>query len=87
MYSSWRMMQWILFGMAMLALILVNLILPETAHPGSRGMDNLFREQEYRSGRHRWKWVWLNPFRSLSLLRGPNVFLVVRTLAFSLTRT
>jgi MFS family permease len=77
-YSSWRMMQWILFGMSIVALVLVFAVIPETKHPGSRGID-VFREQEAKSGRNRqWTWVWLNPFKSLLLLRGPNVLLVVR---------
>ena len=36
--------------------------LPETSHPGARGVDKLI-EAEGRS-----KWVWLNPFKSLKLL-------------------
>jgi MFS family permease len=79
-YSSWRTMQWILFGMSVVALVLGVTVIPETAHPGSRGIDRCKdREQEAPSGRNQqWTWVWLNPLQCLSLLRGPNVLLVVR---------
>ena len=45
--------------------------LPETSHPGARGVDKLI-EAEGRS-----KWVWLNPFKSLKLLKSPNITLLV----------
>ncbi len=70
-YYSWRVMQAIIGIGAAVMLFLVLAILPETSHPGSRGVDKMV-EKGGKSG-----WVWLNPFRAIALLRSPNVFLVV----------
>lgn len=43
--------------------------LPETSHPGTRGLDKLKPTDR--------KWVWMNPFASLGILRSPNLALVV----------
>ncbi|EMD34241.1 hypothetical protein CERSUDRAFT_117129 [Gelatoporia subvermispora B] len=66
-YASWRAMQYVLFANGLAALIAVALFLPETSHPGARGVDKATDEPR----RHRW--VWLNPFRCLALLRAPTV--------------
>jgi hypothetical protein len=50
--------------------------LPETSHPGSRGVDKL--ELGAR------KWVVLNPLKSLGLLRSPNLFAVTLVASFAL---
>jgi hypothetical protein len=51
--------------------------LSETSHPGSRGVDKL----ELGTAR---KWVILNPFRSLGLLRSPNLLAVTLVASFAL---
>ncbi|KAF8589764.1 MFS general substrate transporter [Ramaria rubella] len=78
-YASWRTMQLILFAMASIALFCVALFLPETCHPGSRGIDKWLAEEApiVLVSQKQWKWVWLNPFKALEILWGPNVFLVV----------
>lgn len=71
-YSSWRTTQYALAGAALLSFFLTLLLQPETSQPGMRGVDELI-EREGRS-----RWVWLNPFGGLALLRSPNVLLIVR---------
>jgi len=69
-YFTWRHMQYALFLSGILALALVFLLLPETSHPGTRGID-----KEHASGRYP-RWVWLNPLSGLALLRSPNLMVV-----------
>lgn len=69
-YSSWRTTQYALAGAALLSFFLTLLLQPETSQPGMRGVDELI-EREGRS-----RWVWLNPFGGLALLRSPNVLLI-----------
>jgi MFS family permease len=71
-YWSWRATQYQIFWAASLAFTLTMLLQPETSQPGTRGLDKLI-EKEGRS-----RWVWLNPFANVALLRSPNVFFVVR---------
>ena len=76
-------MQVYLFGMALTALLCVIAFLPETSHPGSRGIDKLSNQEDNngfspRKTSSKWKWVWLNPVKSLAVLRGPNILFVVR---------
>jgi MFS family permease len=70
-YASWRVSQLVLAVLAGLACILMYALLPETAHPGTRGADVRFGVDG------KWRWVWLNPCQSLALLRAPNLLLVV----------
>ncbi|OCH87265.1 MFS general substrate transporter [Obba rivulosa] len=65
-YASWRTMQYVLFANGLAALVAVALFLPETSHPGTRGVDKVAE-----TGRR--TWVWLNPFRCLALLRAPTM--------------
>ncbi|KAH8100303.1 MFS general substrate transporter [Cristinia sonorae] len=67
-YYSWRIMQLALFVSAVLILIAFALFMPETAHPGTKGVDGV------QAGKP--TWVWLNPVKSLALLRSPNVTIV-----------
>ena len=64
-------MQAILSAFGLFMLLLTMVFLPETSHPGARGVDKLIEAE----GRPRW--VWLNPFGCLSLLRSPNIILLV----------
>jgi MFS family permease len=81
-YASWRIMQLIIFAMSFVALICIAVFLPETSHPGSRGVDKLLA-LEANIGlspgvkSRAWKWVWLNPFKALAMLRGPNILFVI----------
>ncbi|CCM04535.1 uncharacterized protein FIBRA_06716 [Fibroporia radiculosa] len=71
-YASWRDMQYVLFVAGLMALVHVVVFLPETSHPGARGVDKLLDDDEVA----RPKWVWLNPFRCLALFRGPSILVV-----------
>ncbi|PCH38486.1 MFS general substrate transporter [Wolfiporia cocos MD-104 SS10] len=73
-YISWRAMPCILCLAGLVALLLTALYLPETSHPGKRGVDKLLSEDS--SDAQRWRWVWLNPFSSLKLLQSPNLMLM-----------
>ena len=70
-YYSWRTTQYGLCVAAIASFLLTLFFQPETAWPGARGVDKLI-EKEGKS-----RWVWLNPFGSIGLLRSPNVCLVV----------
>jgi hypothetical protein len=63
-------MQYVLFAAATAAFILILFTLPETSHPGERGVD-----KAPESSRN--KFVLLNPLDSLMLLRSPNLLAVV----------
>ncbi|KAI0341463.1 MFS general substrate transporter [Trametopsis cervina] len=67
---SWRTTQYQLFWAGSLAFILTYAFQPETSQPGTRGIDKLV-EKEGRT-----RWVWLNPFSNIALLRSPNVLFV-----------
>ncbi|KAI0784106.1 major facilitator superfamily domain-containing protein [Abortiporus biennis] len=69
-YFSWRAMQGFLFIYALLTFVTNLFFLPETSHPGSRGVDKA-REAGDKS-----PFVILNPFKCLALLQSPNVTLV-----------
>ncbi|KZT09415.1 MFS general substrate transporter [Laetiporus sulphureus 93-53] len=70
-YTSWRDMQYALFVTGLIAIALMFRYLPETSHPGTRGVDKLASASECSSKRV--GWVWLNPFSSMALLRSPNI--------------
>lgn len=75
-YSSWRVMQYILAVCSLFAFTLLYFLLPETSHPGARGMDKLPPNK-------RRNFVLLNPLKSMTLLRSPNLTAV--SLAGTLT--
>lgn len=94
-YASWRVTQLLLavMGLGIAAIVLVYL--PETSHPGVRGLDKLLaqeRAKNMESGTIRpedgnenqnqkveaWRWVWLNPFSTLTLLKSPVILLLVK---------
>lgn len=77
---------------SLIAFVLFARFFPETSQPHSRGIDKLRAEGHGTSelspllGAQRvesdgekedFKWVWLNPFGFLGLLRSPNVLTVV----------
>lgn len=75
------MLQWgfLIYGLTLL--ISMALWLPETSHPGTLGVEKAEDQQPQGNGgsrRQKWRWVWLNPFSCLGLLRSPNLMLVVR---------
>lgn len=46
--------------------------MPDTSHPGTRGVDKEFDGE--------FKWVWLNPFKCLWYMRSPNLLALVSQL-------
>ena len=70
-YYSWRTTQYGLAVAALFSFCCTLLFMPETSHPGARGVDKLIQKE----GKSRW--VWLNPFNILVLLRSPNVSFIV----------
>ncbi|KAJ7496990.1 MFS general substrate transporter [Mycena latifolia] len=78
-YSSWRNVQLGLFFVGLFVYVGMLTLLPETSQPGTLGMDKNEPERaadgEHQSNRT-FKWVWLNPFSCLWLLRSPNLLFV-----------
>ncbi|KAF9043987.1 major facilitator superfamily domain-containing protein [Panaeolus papilionaceus] len=70
-YYSWRVMQFALGVVAIFALALILVTLPETSHPGERGIDKLDP-----SSLPTWRPVLINPLRPLWLLRSPNLLAI-----------
>ncbi|KAF7321557.1 MFS general substrate transporter [Mycena kentingensis (nom. inval.)] len=92
-YASWRHVQLGIFVFGLLVLMGVVTLLPETSHPGSRGIDKLLKAEEdseddrvrneISAPQSKWRWVWLNPFSCIYLCRAPNILFV--TMAASIT--
>ena len=57
---------------ALLAYLLMYVGMPDTSHPGTRGVDKEFGGE--------FKWVWLNPFKCLWYMRSPNLLALVSPL-------
>ena len=57
---------------AALTYLLMHVGMPDTSHPGTRGIDKEFGGT--------FKWVWLNPFKCLRYMRSPNLFAMVSQL-------
>ncbi|KAI0353918.1 MFS general substrate transporter [Trametes cingulata] len=72
-YATWRAAQWAIFAMGVWAYILIVLWLPETLDP--EVAQKKLREAAGDGGEDK-RFVWLNPFKSLALLRSPNILLV-----------
>ncbi|KAH0830224.1 MFS general substrate transporter [Lanmaoa asiatica] len=64
-YWSWRGFQVILGVWGIIQMLLLAFFFPETAHPGSRGIDKVRDPKKL--------FVWINPFRCLAFLRSPNI--------------
>nr|GAT57797.1 MFS general substrate transporter [Mycena chlorophos] len=75
-YYSWRYVQLGIFVLGALVFLGMLLFLPETSHPGTLGVEKLHAEEEANGRQPKTRWVWLNPFSSFYLLRGPNLLLV-----------
>ncbi|KAH0830188.1 major facilitator superfamily domain-containing protein [Lanmaoa asiatica] len=71
-YWSWRGFQAALGMWGVIQMLLLAFFYPETAHPGSRGID---KERDPKK-----LFVWINPFRCLAFLRSPNIIAIVRAL-------
>ncbi|KIY69847.1 MFS general substrate transporter [Cylindrobasidium torrendii FP15055 ss-10] len=74
-YASWRLTQFYLGIVSLLTCLLMFFFLPETSHPGSRGIELVWASSN--SDRRPFKWVWLNPLKSLHLMRSPVLMLMV----------
>jgi predicted MFS family arabinose efflux permease len=71
-YLSWRIFHAALGVCGMIQVLLLFVFLPETAHPGTRGIDKIQGQKK--------AFVWINPFRCLAFLRSPNIIVVVSQL-------
>jgi len=65
-------------GVAIFVAIL--LFLPETSHPGTRGIDKLVTELVESGASSSRMIVFVNPFKALTLMRSPNLMVVVSAL-------
>ncbi|KZS89816.1 MFS general substrate transporter [Sistotremastrum niveocremeum HHB9708] len=75
-HISWRIMQISLGIVGLIDLFCVITFLPETTHPGKRGIDRMGEVDEKRGSV-----VLLNPFKALGLMKSPVLLLI--TLAMS----
>jgi len=64
-HASWRLMQAGIGFAALLTYLIMYVLMPDTSHPGTRGIDKKFGGE--------FKWVWLNPFKCLWYMRSPNL--------------
>ncbi|KAI0761486.1 MFS general substrate transporter [Trametes elegans] len=69
-YVTWRAAQWALFILSVAAYIPMVLWLPETLDPETAKEKRIDAGGDAEVG-----FVWLNPFKSLALLRSPNIAL------------
>jgi len=89
-YVSWRVMQLVIAIMGLIAFVFIAIFLPETSHPGTRGIDksrvtgSLTKSPSVqRDNTHR-RFVLLNPFRILVLLKSPILVFVCLPGSFAL---
>jgi MFS family permease len=86
-YASWRVVQLSTAIMALIGFVMVVPFLPETIHPGTKGIEKLRMAESLREGpsvqssRTDWKFISLNPLRILLLLKNPILVIVVDTSA------
>jgi len=69
-YASWRTMQTALGLAGCVTFVFMFFFFPEPSHPGTRGIDKLSRRSSL---------VFVNPLRSLWLLRSPTLTTVVKS--------
>ncbi|KAL5533973.1 hypothetical protein ACEPAG_433 [Sanghuangporus baumii] len=67
-YYTWRHMHYAILTFGLSVFFLVLFFLPETSHPGERGIE--------KANPNSRGLVWLNPFRSLWLLQSPNLLAI-----------
>lgn len=72
-YYSWRVMQLAISVTSLIAFTLMVFFFPETSHPGMRGID---KWRQDNGANESFKFVWVNPLSSLSLLKSPNILAV-----------
>ena len=76
-------MQLVMGAILTFVFLSVLAFLPETSHPGARGIDKVVDNDDISNSEHSGKWlklrmpVVLNPFTSLLMLRSPAVLIVV----------
>ncbi|KAF8553779.1 MFS general substrate transporter [Imleria badia] len=75
-YWSWRGFQFALGVWCIIQMLLLAFFFPETAHPGSRGIDQLRGPKKL--------FTWVNPFRCLSFLKSPNIMAITLMNTFAL---
>ncbi|EAU80804.2 hypothetical protein CC1G_04914 [Coprinopsis cinerea okayama7 len=78
-YASWRLMQLGLGCIGFALWFAVLLWLPETSHPGTRGIEKIDAQSLPR-----WRSVILNPLRPLAFLRSPVMLSIALVTACSL---
>ena len=79
-YASWRLMQAALGVMGIAIFVAILLFLPETSHPGTRGIDKLAVKLVESGAYPSRMLVFVNPFKPLTLMRSPNLMIVVSPL-------
>jgi MFS family permease len=73
-YFSWRTMQFYLVAAGIFQFCWMYSYFPETAQPGTRGIDKV---PGIDSLKHHPKVIFINPLKPLALLRSPNLLLIV----------
>lgn len=73
-YFSWRTMQFYLAAAGIFQFCWMYSYFPETAQPGTRGIDKV---PGIDGLKHHPKVIFINPLRPLALLRSPNLLLIV----------
>ena len=78
-YFTWRHMQFILSAAALIQFFLVYFFLPETMHPGERGVekDTAMQNDNCHERTRKKGIVLLNPLGCLYLLRSPMLLSIV----------
>ena len=74
-YYSWRVMQGMLGLVGLIAFITIYFFFPETSQPGARGIDKMKATGRINSSR---SLIFINPLRSIWLLRSPIMLSMVR---------
>ena len=82
-YCSWRAMHGILGLLGLIAFTTIYFLFPETSQPGTRGIEKMkAKEHGLGSSSSSTSFVFINPLRSLWLLRSPIMVLIVSCLFY-----
>lgn len=73
-FSNWRVMQIILAVAGAVGFLAIFLLYPETSHPGTRGIDKW--RQKHGMSADKLHITFLNPLKTLALLRSPNLLMI-----------